>query len=275
MKKYLFILLFIFFSTPIFSASAQTPIKILLVPGHDDEVWGSQYGNTKEADMNLSLAKELFNILKKDKRFEVHITREKGGYTKEFADYFASNMESISSFKDEAMAKRQAEISSGVFVPKTSVPHVKAKESVALKLYGLNKWANENKLDAMIHIHFNDYPRPSKWTLGKYKGFAVYIPEDQMVNSTESKLLGENIFLQLKKKYAISTYEKEKAGLIQDQKLIALGSNGTLLPDVRSVLIEYGYIYRFKNKSARLQAYKNMSKLTAEGIKNYFLEVKN
>ena len=275
MKKYLFILLFILGSIPIFSASAQMPIKILLVPGHDDEVWGSQYGNTKEADMNLSLAKELFNILKKDKRFEVHITREKGGYTKEFADYFASNMESISLFRDEAMAKRQAEISSGVFVPKTSVPHVKAKESVALKLYGLNKWANENKVDAMIHIHFNDYPRPSKWTIGKYKGFAVYIPEDQMVNSTESKLLGENIFLQLKKKYTVSTFEQEKAGLIQDQKLIALGSNGTLLPDVRSVLIEYGYIYRFKNKSARLQAYKNMSKLTAEGVKNYFLEVKN
>ena len=66
-----------FFSTP--NIYAAEPIKILLVPGHDNEVWGAQYGNVKEADMNLRLANELLKILKKDKRFEVHITKDNLG----------------------------------------------------------------------------------------------------------------------------------------------------------------------------------------------------
>ena len=250
------------------------PIKILLVPGHDDEVWGAQYGNLKEADMNLSLATELYNILKKDGRLKVYITRDEAGYTKEFEDYFASHQDDISDFIETSKAKREEQIANGDFIQKENTPHINASEEVALKLYGMNKWANENQVDAMIHIHFNDYPRHSKWTRGKYKGFAVYMPEDQMVNSSSSQELAENIFLQLKKKYITSTYEEEKGGLIQDQNLIALGSNNTLLASVRSVLIEYGYIYRFRNKSSRLQAYETMAELTALGIKNYFLEVK-
>ena len=43
-----------------------------------------------------------YNILKKDKRFEVHITRDKNGYTKEFQDYLNANQGSIVSFKNNA-----------------------------------------------------------------------------------------------------------------------------------------------------------------------------
>ena len=251
-------------------AQAPAPIKILLVPGHDNEVWGAQYGNLKEAAMNLAVANRIYNILKQDKRFEVHITRDKDGYTKEFADYFASHREDILAFKENAKKKTQDDIASGVFVERENVPHNSVSPEVAIKLYGLNKWANENNIDAMIHIHFNDYPRARSWVAGKYRGFAVYIPEGQMANSTESDRLGANIFLQLKKKYVTSTYEKEEGGFIPDQNLIALGSNGTLLPSVRSVLIEYGYIYRFGNSSMRQQHYANMANLTAKGIIDYF-----
>ena len=45
--------------------------------------------------------------------------------------------------------------------------------------------------------------------------------------------------MQLNKKYITSTYKKELGGLVPDQKLIALGSNGTLLPSVRSVFGMY------------------------------------
>ena len=68
-------------------------IKILLVPGHDNKVWGAQYKNLKEAAMNLAVASRIYDILKKDKRFEVYITRDLNGYTKEFADYFSTNEE--------------------------------------------------------------------------------------------------------------------------------------------------------------------------------------
>ena len=248
------------------------PIKILLVPGHDNEVWGAQYGNMKEATMTLALATQIFNILKKDKRFEVYITRDSAGYTKEFADYFANQQAEIVAFKENAKKATQNKISVGSFIEKINPPHHGVSADVADRLYGFNKWANENKIDAMIHIHFDDYPRPNKWTIGQYKGFTIYIPDGQFANARESGQLAANIFTQLHKKYAPSNYKPEAGGLVSDQKLIAIGANNTLDASVRSVLIEYSYIYekKFRVKSTRLQAYTNMANLTVTGIKNYF-----
>src|ERR1035437_9658554 len=200
-KRSLFLLFFLtIFFVPIFQTNAATPIKILLVPGHDNEVWGAQYGNIKEADMNLRLATELFNILKKDKRFEVHITRDTLGYTTEFADYFTKERVAIDIFKANAKTETQNNIQNGLFVKKVdSVAHNTVTENGAIILYGINKWADENKMDAVIHIHFNDYPRPTKWTMGKYRGFTIYMPEAQMINSKDSVDLAKTIFTQLRK----------------------------------------------------------------------------
>lgn len=256
---------------PTQAKTSVTPIKILLVPGHDNEAWGSQYGNLKEADMNLVLATQIYNILKKDKRFKVYITRDKFiGYTKEFADYFSLHQTDIKNFKEDAQKSANAKITAGTFILKENAPHNTASEDMSFKLYGINKWANENKIDAVVHIHFNDYPRKTKWTKGKYKGFAIYMPDGQFSNAKGSAQLAGNIFAQLSRKYITSTYEKELGGLISDQRLIALGASGTLNKDVRSILIEYGYIYRFGNSSMRHKAYKNMAILTVKGIKNCF-----
>jgi N-acetylmuramoyl-L-alanine amidase len=274
-----FILLIIFtvsFS-PTYAAKAPVlpikPIKILLVPGHDNEVWGAQYGNMKEATMTLALATQIYNILKKDKRFDVYITRDNSPaeYTKDFLDFLAQK-DAIITFEQNAKKIIQNEITNGSFVQKENAPHHSVSEDVALRLYGFNKWADENKIDAMIHIHFNDYPRPNAWTIRKYKGFVVYYPDGQLSNSKESGNLAADIYTQLHKKYTTSTYPPEAGGLTPDQKLIALGANGTLDASVRSVLIEYSYIYekKFRAKSTRLQAYKDMAQLTVTGIKNYF-----
>ena len=273
MKKFLFIIIITgFLAVPVSFSRASAPIKILLVPGHDDEVWGAQYGNIKEANMNLALATQLYNLLKKDKRFEVHITRDSNGYTPEFADYFANHQADILAFKENAKQQMQNEITNGTFTQTINPPHNGVTEGISIRLYGFNKWADDNNMDAVIHIHFNDIPRPSLWTIGKYKGFAVYMPEGQMANSKESGQLAADIFSQLKKKYLTSNYKPELGGLVPDQSLIALGSNGTLLSSVRSVLVEYSYIYekKLRMKSTRLQAYKDMANLTAAGIKNYF-----
>lgn len=268
------VFLSVFFSIPIFFAHAEEPIKILLVPGHDDEVWGAQYKNIKEADMNLVLATKIYNLLKKDKRFKVYITRDSGGYVKEFADYISLHKDEIIAFRENAKKEMGDKIVSGDFIERENVFHNTATEKFSIILYGINKWANENKMDAVLHIHFNDYPRSEAWTIGKYKGFVIYIPEGQLANWKESGKLAAGIFTQLRKKYITSTYEKESGGLIPDQKLIALGSNGTLLESVRSILIEYGYIYekKFRTRSTRFAAYENMASLTSVGIKNYFLK---
>ena len=261
--------LFLFFSS-VPNIYAAEPIKILLVPGHDNEVWGAQYGNVKEADMNLRLANELLKILKKDKRFEVHITRDHLGYTTPFANFFAQP-EEIIAFKENAKQQFQQKVSTGEVVAKEDVVHHNTVNSyVSLILYGINKWANDNKMDAVMHIHFNDYPRESKWMMGEYRGFSMYVPDEQMVNGEVSMNLAESIFAELRKKYISSTYPPESTGIIPEQSLIAIGSNGTLLESVRSVLVEYGYIYRFRNTALRHQAYKDMARLTGTGIQNYF-----
>lgn len=252
--------------------SAPAPIRILLVPGHDNESSGAQYGNVKEASMNLAVASRIYNILKKDERFDVYITRDTKGYTKEFADYFADTKSEIRSFITEAKKSTKDQVANGDFVEKQNVPHNKASPDMALRLYGFNKWASDNKMDAVIHVHFNDYPRKYKWTVGKYTGFAIYIPDEQFENSETSLNLANNIFYKLKTKYKTSNYVNELGGIIYDQKLIATGANNTLDASVRSVLIEYGYIYdkKLKTSTMRQRAYSNMAKLTAGGIEDYF-----
>jgi hypothetical protein len=98
------------------------------------------------------------------------------------------------------------------------------------------------------------------------------MPEHQMLNATDSDKMAKSIFDQLVKKYKTSTYPQEKGGLIPEQNLIALGSSDTLLPSVRSVLIEYSYIYEkaLRTKAARMTTFQNMANLTAAGIINYF-----
>lgn len=276
MRRMLLILIFAAFFCPLMlqAQGVVSPIKILLVPGHDNEVWGAQYGNIKEADMNLVLATQIYNILKKDKRFEVYITRDKNGYTKEFSDYFSNNKADIISFKNNAKEETQVKIDNGTILEKSGVMHNAVNEETAIELYGINKWANENKINTVISVHFNDYLRATKWTIGKYKGFVIYMPDGQMANSPESSKLAKNIFSQLSKKYITSTYIKEKGGLISDQNLIALGASNTLNGSVNSVLIEYGYIYQkiFRNSTTRHQAYKDMAILTTRGVVNYFFK---
>lgn len=276
MKRILSIFIFVFYLFPFLSQAqeAPLPIKILITPGHDNEIWGAQYGNIKEADMNLVLATQIYNLLKKDKRFEVYITRDQNGYTKEFADYFSNKKAEIISFKNSAKEDTQIKINNGTFLNKSWVVHNTVNEETAIELYGINKWANENKIEAVISVHFNDYPRSNKWVIGKYKGFAIYMPDKQMVNASQSFELAKNIFSQLVKKYIPSNYIKETGGLVSDEKLIALGASGTLNKEVNSILIEYGYIYQkiFRDSSTRHQAYKDMAILTTKGITDFFFK---
>ncbi len=251
-------------------AVSEKKVKILLVPGHDENIWGAQYGNVKEANMNLAVALRTFAILKKDPRFEVWITRDDSGYTKEFSKYLEKK-EEINSFKNQAKKEMKNLIETGAFVPKKSVPHNAASADTALILYGINKWANENHMDAVVHIHFNDEARKNKWVLGKYEGFAVYVPEDQMVNSKESQVLGQTFFNELGEKYNTSSNPLEKGGFIKGQKLIALGANGTLAPSVRSILIEYAYIYEKKllSDNSRHKVYDDMATIIASALKKH------
>ena len=251
---------------------AKPQIRILIVPGHDNEFWGAEYGTRKEAEMNRVLASQIYTLLLQDKRFKVFITRNSAGYTKTFQDYFDQNKDAIVKFKTDAKAQMKQSVSSGDFIVKKSVPHMSVNETIAERLYGIDKWVDENKIDAVIHVHFDDEGRMHYSDIGLYKGFTVYYPDTEMPNGTESEKLAKDIFNKLTTKYITSTYPKEAGGFMPDQTLIALGANETLNKDVKSVLIEYGYIYEklFRKTAVRHQTYKKMADLTVKGIKNYF-----
>src|SRR6185436_8364106 len=124
---------------------------------------------------------------------------------------------------------------------KDGVIHNSAPPNVALRLFGINKWVNENKVDLAIHVHFNDYPRRNRSIAGEYSGFSIYVPEKQYVNSTTTLAIADSVFNRLDKYNPVSDFPKEDDGIVEEQELIAIGANDTL--SAPSMLIEYGYIY--------------------------------
>lgn len=252
----------------------QDKIKILLVPGHDNDYWGTEFRRTKEADLNLNVAKELAKKLSEEKEFEVILARDDNGYTKIFLDYFEKEKAGILAFQKSQKMIMDSLVDDGQIQTNTKnqVIHNKAPNDTAFKLYGINKWANENGVDLVLHIHFNDDPIRKYGKKGEYSGFSIYVPESQYSNAKASMAVARNVFNQLEKFFPVSDLPKEKDGIIEDQTLIAIGSNNTLDPAV--MLIEYGYIYepQFTNTEVRTLAIKELSLQTYNGIKNFFEE---
>lgn len=245
-------------------------IKILIVPGHDDVNFGTAFGNLKEADLNLTLGKELSGFLNKDGNFQVVLVRDDYGFNKEFSDYLIQNEKIISDFIQDKKMTMNNFIRSGEIESVSGVIHNSVPNNIAINLYGINKWANEIGADIVLHIHFNDYPRKSRGSAGDYSGFAIYVPEKQYSNSSASRVVAESVLKQLNNLYPTSDLKKESAGVVEDQDLIAIGAYNTL--DAVGLLVEYGYIYepQFLDAEIRNLIIKDLAYQTFVGIKNFF-----
>lgn len=247
-------------------------LRILVVPGHDKENWGTQYNGTKEEELNVELAEYLTKLLRKESEFEVYLLRNKEGYDQLFLKYLENNENMITQFQQEHKNEMLQLIQSGQIDSIKGVEHVSAPSDVATMLYGANKWANDLDTDIVIHIHFNDYPRRYSDWAGKYSGFSIYIPEKQYSNSEASFSVAESVKNSLNKFFATSDYEKEGAGtgIVEDQELIAIGAYNTL--NSASLLVEYGYIYesQFTNSNTREFVLRELAFQTYNGVKEYF-----
>jgi len=104
--------------------------KILLVPGHDLENYGAKFNDLKEEEINLELSKIIYNLFEKDERFDVFITRNENGYTKEFSDYFTNQKEEIDNFIYENKEKTRDSYRNGEFEPVRVVEHNLAAKDV-------------------------------------------------------------------------------------------------------------------------------------------------
>lgn len=101
----------------------------------------------------------------------------------------------------------------------------KSLPEVATRLYGVNKWSNENEMDIVIHVHFNDYPGRYSDGVGKYSGLTIYIPDKQYSNSKVSRSIAESVseFLGKYSAYSDLKYEKSEGGIKEIQGFISFG----------------------------------------------------
>ncbi len=253
-------------------ASAQKgegKFKVLIVPGHDAVAPGASFGGLHEADLTLAVAKELAADFAEDPTIEARLVRTDAGYDPELAHYFAERRGDILAYRALQTAQMRAYMASGDMASNLIVDHNVAPGEVAIKLYGINMWANEEGYDLVLHLHFNDVPRPNRSKPGWPTGFAVYVPEHQFSNAKGSMAIAQAIQRRLQEDYHQSTLPGESGGPTEDQGLIAIGSNNSL--DASSVLIEYSYIYEpaVQDHYLRSESLGRMAQLTYLGVDDF------
>lgn len=252
------------------AAGGQGKVKILIVPGHDNESWGTEFNGVREAEMTVAVGEELFRLFSLSPVYEPMLVRDRTGYTPVFKEYFASETANVRTF---VLGKRRVmsglEKSGKVYRTDGISPNA-ALSSVVFRLYAINKWANDNGIDIVLHIHFNDYPGRANHRTGRYEGFAFYVPDSQYSNAKASRAVAQSLLEQFATFYAESNLPVENGGIVPDQELIAIGAYNTL--DGASVLLEYGYIYetRFRDERIRAAFMKELALQTYIGVNRFF-----
>lgn len=246
-------------------------VRVLIVPGHGPDSGGAEFGSTKERDLVVEIAHELADLIAAHPNYEVTVTRGKEAWNPDLQTFFDTKESQILAFKDFQTKQMSWYVSHGSILPAVDqVYHNTASTKASTQLYGINMWANERDIDIALHLHLNDYAGRRGMSVGKYDGFAIYVPDRQYSNAEASKAIGTAIANRLNAFHATSTLAQERAGVIEDQELIAIGANNTT--DAAALLIEYGYIYepQFTNASTRSVAIKDYAYATYLGLQDFF-----
>ena len=250
---------------------SEEKVRVLIVPGHEPGYGGAEFGLLRERELSLELSNYLVGFMKNNQHYDVIVSRDAKSWNPVFAKYFRDGWDEISAWDKAAHQEISRLIAIGDHKKVSSkVIHNTAPTNVALRLYGMTKWANENDVDIIIHVHLNDYPNHPRAQAGKYSGFAIYVPESQYDNSTTTKALAESVFKRIVKYNPVSNFPGESSGIIEEPDLIAVGANNT--SDAPSMLIEYGYIYepQFVNPLLRKAALRDLAFQTYLGLQDFF-----
>lgn len=252
------------------AAGGGEKVRVLIVPGHDDESWGTEFREVREADMTVLLGEELTRSLSANPLYQPILVRAQTGYAPGFTEYIEKERDAIRAFINGKKKIMRDLIWAGSAHTREGVMHGVATSEVAERLYAINRWANEYKIDIVLHIHFNDYPGRRNGRPGRYSGFSFYVPDPQFSNARASRAVAKSLFEQFSKFHSESNLPIENSGIVEDQELIAVGAYNTL--DPASVLIEYGYIYeqRFLDAEVREAAIKELAFQTVQGLNRFF-----
>lgn len=245
-------------------------VKVLIVPGHDDASWGTEYNGVREADLNVAVGEALSAQFAKNIAYEAVLLRDRNGDLPAFKKYIVEHEASV---RAEVVAKKKIMkdlLSAGSVERLDGVQHNKAALGVALRLYAVNQWANENSFQLVLHIHFNDFAGRTTRNMNQYGGFALYVPDGQYSNAKASYAVAEALFSEFSPLFQKSNLPKENAGVVPDQSLIAVGAYNTL--DAAAVLIEYAYIYEapLRTPAGRKEAVERYADTTFRGIERFF-----
>jgi N-acetylmuramoyl-L-alanine amidase len=249
----------------------KKPITVLIVPGHEPDAGGAEYKDSKERDWNVDLALELEHLFAQDDRFDVTLARDNKEWNASFAEFFDKKEKTIKRTVAKQKQRTEELIEAGELSFPNVVRHGDAPERVALLLHGINQWANKEKFDIVLNIHFNDNGSrdiKKNWP----SGLAIYVPDAQYANGKASFVLGEYVLEKLTPFYSVSNLGQEEAGVVPNEKLIALGVHNTLRP--MSLLIEYGYIYepKFKDDAVRNVLITDLAHQTYWGVEEFFVD---
>ncbi|HTM68294.1 MAG TPA: peptidoglycan-binding protein [Candidatus Binatia bacterium] len=252
------------------AATGGAKVRILIVPGHEPSAGGTAFGKLKERDLAAQLGKDLQRYLAADGRFEVFLSRDEHGWDPAVAAVFASRWDEIDAWSQAARAEWEALVASGrVAEPPVPVRHRKAPHPMGVRLYGITKWANENGIDLMVHIHFDDDRASSRYA-GRRAGFAIYAPPPQYANGPASLAVAEKLLPRLAAFDPVAKLGFVGRGIVRDPQLIALGRWNSAYP--ASVLTEYAFIYerQLRTQSVRALALDDMAYRTFLGLRDFF-----
>jgi len=251
-------------------APSSKAIRILLVAGHEPDFGGAVYHDRRERDMTVQLSQFLASYLEQDARFEVLQTRDTDAWNPVLARYFEMHASETAAFYADKKDEMARLIDLGLLQTVTGTPHMTARPDVARRLYAINQWANEQDVDLVVNIHFNDTVRRDTTVPGQYSGFTVYVPERQYSNSSSSRVVADAVTRRLRTMAAVSDLKFESTGVIEDQELISIGRYNTL--DALGLLVEYGYLYerQFDAPEVRRVVLQEMAFETAAGIQDFF-----
>jgi len=253
------------------AAAGGQKVRILIMPGHEPDFGGAEFMGYYERELVVDIANKLATELRTDANFEVFVARGNEGWNDDFTYYFDKHGRKIERFVEthkEAMEKLEKK--KKLEENNAQAAHNEARSDVALRLYGVNKWANENDIDLVLHLHLNDETGHAENERGAYSGSAIYIPDNIYGNAKASKAIAEPIFERLNTTNATSTFGLETSGILEDRELIAIGAYNT--SEIPSLLIEYGYIYepRITGEGARSEVLADFAYQTALGVKDFF-----
>ncbi len=247
-------------------------IRIFIMPGHEPDFGGTEYRNIKERELNVIIANNLAEFFKEDSRYEVVVGRNNDSWLPELETYFNENMEEIKKWREGQVSAMKDLVDEGEFeLHSDPVPHQKAPDNVALRLYGINKWVGENNFDMALHLHINDYGGRRRNSPGQFTGYTIYVPDSQYSNSGAAKEIARAVGDRLSTLIGVSDAKREREGIVESQNLVALGRYNTA--DTPSLLIEYGYIYepQFQDEVVRAQILREYAFQTYLGVKDFFV----